>query len=193
MDFSGTDTEDGQPDFNCATFECDRDDCVTGCVASPDHDRVNLIVDAGTAANYGDIAAMGEVWWAKFDAVVGETYSFVGVTGNQTQDLVPGADGTWLTVTLKDASGVLLGEYEVTTPKSIVASDPCVTPHCSNQLDPATGLPGQTGATGGGACDLDAATDGTAGENRVGRDLFEHVQIELFPTSNPHRNLITYL
>jgi hypothetical protein len=163
----GTDTEDGAPDCNCATFECDKNDCATGCVAAPDHDRVNIIADTLTAANYGEIAAMGEVWWSKFDAAAGETYSFTGQTGNQTQDLVPGGDGTWLTVTLKEvATSSVVAELELTTPGSIVASDPCTVPNCEGIATDPT----QT-------CDLDPATDGTAecpegcdGDNWLGTD-----------------------
>lgn len=148
----GTETEDGSPDFNCATFECDRNDCATGCVASPDHDRVSLVPDKLSAGNFGEIARMGEVWWSKFEAVAGETYTFVGQTGNQAQDLVPGADGTWLTVGLKDRTAPeSFAELELTTPGSIVASDPCMSPHCDGTAnDPSL------------TCDLDPLTDGTA-------------------------------
>ena len=147
----GTETEDGAPDFNCATFECDRNDCATGCVASPEHDRVSLVPDTITAGNFGAIAQMGELWLSKFWAVRGKTYSFVGQTGNQAQDLVPGLDGTWLTVGLKDGTDEPLAELELTTPGSIVATDPCSNPHCDG-----------TATDASLTCDLDPLTDGTA-------------------------------
>ena len=48
--------QDGKPDFNCNAFQCDQDDCTTGCVAVDDRDRVTIAVDADTSGNYGNVS-----------------------------------------------------------------------------------------------------------------------------------------
>ena len=123
----GTETEDGKPDFNCNAFQCDQDDCTTGCVAVDDRDRVTIAVDADTSGNYGNIAALGEVWWAKFEAKRGETYWFIARQGSGDNDLVVDNSGdspTWLTVELKEKdSDTPIATYEINSPDDVNSAD----------------------------------------------------------------------
>jgi hypothetical protein len=84
---NGVKTEDGTPDFNCATFHCDHGDCKAGCKPGPNgRDKQTIQVDGASEGSYGKIKKFGAIWKAKFRAFSGKTYYFT--TSNEQ---APGA------------------------------------------------------------------------------------------------------